>query len=59
MLQNVRVTAFSVSELLRENQQPTWGGWGGGAGVKLHPLPSPRLGFTSEDRPKNGLQWRI
>ena len=57
MLQNVRVTAFSVSELLRENQQPTWGGWGGG--VKIHRLPTPRLGYTSEDRPKNGLQWRI
>ena len=36
MLQNVRVTAFSVSELLRENQQPTWGGWGGG---KITPPP--------------------
>ena len=28
MLQNARVTAFTVSELLRENQQ----GWGGGGG---------------------------
>ena len=55
MLQNVRVTAFSVSELLRK---PT-ANMGRGGGVKLHPLPSPRLGFTSEDRPKNGLQWRI
>ena len=54
MLQNVRVTAFIVSELLRENQQPTWRGGGGGV-VKLHPLPSPRLGFTSEDRPKKDL----
>ena len=36
MLQNARVTAFTVSELLRENQQ----------GVKL-PLPQPRLGLKS------------
>ena len=34
--QDARVTAFTVSELLRENHQE---GWGGG-GVKL-PLPSP------------------
>ena len=34
MLQNARVTAFMVSELLRENQQE------GGGGVKL---PPPRL----------------
>ena len=31
MLQNARVTAFTVSELLRENQQ----GWGGGGGEEL------------------------
>ena len=31
MLQNTRVTAFTISELLRENQL----GWGGG--VKSHP----------------------
>ena len=36
ILQDARVTAFTVSELLRENHQE---GWGGG-GVKL-PLPSP------------------
>ena len=37
MLQNARVTAFTVSELLRENQQ-------GGGRVKLSPLPPlPRL----------------
>ena len=36
MLQIARVTAFTVSELLRENQQG--GGWGGG-GVKLPPRP--------------------
>ena len=38
MLQNARVTAFTVTELLRENQQ-------GGGGVKLpYPHP-PRLGL--------------
>ena len=39
MLQNAKVTAFAVSELLRENQQ----------GVKLQPplpLHTPRLGLT-------------
>ena len=41
MLQNARVTAFTVSELLRERKQGE--GWGGG--VKLPPL---RLGL----RPK-------
>ena len=30
MLQNARVTAFTVSELLRENQQDGGGGRGGG-----------------------------
>ena len=35
--QDARVTAFTVSELLRENHQE---GWGGGERVKL-PLPSP------------------
>ena len=29
MLQNARVTAFAVSELLRENQQGIGGGGGG------------------------------
>ena len=40
MLQNVRVTAFTVSELLRENQQ--------GGGIKLPPPPHttrPDLGW--------------
>ena len=37
MLKNNRVTAFIVSELLRENQQERGGGKGGGSvgGVKL------------------------
>ena len=39
MLQNVRVTAFTVSELLRESQKA-------GGGVKLPP-PPPRLGSTT------------
>ena len=40
MLQNARVTAFTVSELLKENQQ-------GGGSVKLPPPPprSSRLGL--------------
>ena len=37
MLQNARVTAFTVSELLSENQQ----------GVKLPPAP-PRLGLRQD-----------
>ena len=37
MLQNARVIAFTISELLKENQQ----------GVKLSPSPSPRLGLRS------------
>ena len=41
MLKNARVTAFTVSELLRENQQAGMGG----AGVKSSP-PSPRLGLS-------------
>ena len=36
MLQNVRVLALTVSELLRENQQG-----GGGGAVKLTPIPHP------------------
>ena len=40
MLQNAMVTAFTVSESLRENQ---W--MGGRGGVKL-PLPPPRLGLN-------------
>ena len=35
MLQNARVTALTVSELLRENQHGGWVGWSGG--VKLPP----------------------
>ena len=42
MLQNARITTFSISELLRENQQR---GWGGGEGVNLLP-PLPRLGLN-------------
>ena len=36
MLQNIRVIAFTVSELLRENQQRMGGGEGGG----LRPSPT-------------------
>ena len=44
MLQNSRVTAFTVFQLLRENQL----GEGGG---KITPRPTPpRLGLTSELR---------
>ena len=35
MLQNASVTAFTVSELLKENQQE-----GGGGGLHIHPLPT-------------------
>ena len=38
MFENARVTAFTVSELLGENQH------GGGGGVKITSPPSPRLG---------------
>ena len=39
MLQNARVPAFTVFELLRENQH-----WGGGGWEKIPPLPrQPRL----------------
>ena len=44
MLQNSRVTAFTVSELLRENQYKQGGGgkvWGGGGGGKITPPPLP------------------
>ena len=44
MLQNARVTAFTVSELLRENQQ----GWGGGGAGEVTPhthTQIPRLGL--------------
>ena len=46
MLQNARVTAFTVSELLMENQQGVrcvWGGWGVGGEGKI--IPQPRLGL--------------
>ena len=47
MLKNARVTAFTVSELLRENQR--------GRGVKLPPPPPPhthtlRLGLRRQSR---------
>ena len=46
MLQNSRVTAFTVSELLRENQQD--GGRGGGVKLPLPPQPPPpRLGLKA------------
>ena len=44
MLQNVRVTAFTVSELLRENQQV-----GRGRGIKSHPQAH-RLGLNQTYR---------
>ena len=49
MLQNSRVTAFTVCELLRENQEGVGGvgGGGGGSGVKI---PPPRLGWINELR---------
>ena len=40
MLQNAKVTAFTVSALLRENQQE-WGGAGGGGGVLGLSIVSP------------------
>ena len=46
MLQNARVAAFIVSELLRENHQGRGGG-GGGGGKNYPPLPPPpRLGLN-------------
>ena len=41
MLQNPRITTFTVSELLRENQQ------GGGDKINLSPPPPPRLGLMT------------
>ena len=41
MLQNARVTAFNVFELLREDQQ---GGGGGGSKITTSP-PTTRLGL--------------
>ena len=43
MVQNARVTAFAISELLREKQQKEKKGKGGGR-VKL-PFPPPRFGL--------------
>ena len=40
ILQNARVTAFTVSELLRESQK--------GGGGKITPPPPPRLGLTKK-----------
>ena len=45
MLQNPRVAAFTVSELLRENQQ----------GVKLPPLPPSTHIHTHTHTPRLGL----
>ena len=53
MLQNVRVLALTVSELLRENQQG-----GGGRGGKINPPPPPtkiRVKYYSMKVPKNWL----
>ena len=36
LLQNTSVRAFTLSELLRENQEKRW--YGGGSGVKLNKL---------------------
>ena len=53
MLQNARVTVFTISVSLSENQQRGGvrvgggGGGGGGGGVKLPPPPTPRLGLTT------------
>ena len=47
MLQNARVTIFTVSELLRENKQ-----WGRG---KIINLPSPRLGLIKYKRKETSL----
>ena len=44
MLQNASVTAFTVSELLRENQQEE------GEELPPHPPPIPRLGLKFESR---------
>ena len=37
MLQNASVTAFTVSELLRENEKTNQGGGGGVGGLKVPP----------------------
>ena len=38
MVQNARVTAFTIFELLQENQQAGGGGGGGGKITPLYPL---------------------
>ena len=48
MLQNTRVTAFTISKLLRENQQ---------GGDKFTRLPSPRLGLKIGDPSANLRFW--
>ena len=40
MLQNIRATAVTVSELLRKNEQEGWVGGGGGGVGGYSPLPS-------------------
>ena len=42
MLQNAKITAFTASELFRENQLAG----GGGEEGKFTPLPPPRLGLN-------------
>ena len=47
MLRNSRVTAFTVFELLKENQLEVMGGRGGGGGEVILPIPrhTHRLGL--------------
>ena len=47
MLRNSRVTAFTVFELLKENQLEVMGGGGGGGGEVILPIPrhTQRLGL--------------
>ena len=51
MLQNTRITAFTVSELLRENQQG-----GGGGGVKLPRLRLSNLQYGKGDQLNNKIR---
>ena len=48
MLQNSRVTVFTISELLRENQQGKGGGRGGGWEVKLLPVTQIRIKMLTD-----------
>ena len=50
MLQNARVTDFTISELLREYQQ-------GAGGGKITPLPPKKLGLSSW--PTTGLVLKL